>query len=33
MRKYYAYLSTEGYIIHSELREGSEHVQKARYSF
>lgn len=26
----YAYLSTEGYIVHSELREGKDHVQKGR---
>lgn len=29
----YAYLSTEGYIVHSELREGSEHVQKGTAPF
>lgn len=29
----YAYLSTEGYIVHSELREGSTHVQNGTAFF
>ncbi len=29
----YAYLSTEGYIVHSELREGKDHVQKGTVRF
>lgn len=29
----YAYLSTEGYIVHSELREGSQHVQNGTNRF